>query len=326
MAQASGWPRLPMSLSAAGMCGFTAGRIEDGIRYGEQAVGLADDAAFVFEPDGREWSNLAANYMLDGRMEDAHRTALELLRRTGDPLVMARCTLLWLGKSTLSEGDEVVRAARASAVAVRPRLRANGARLPAIGNRTCRAARRDLDEALERGPAVRLLVADRCGRRNAWLGRGHRWADRRRAHPLARIARHLRSNAQPATPAEHPRPYRAGARPCRRRGERVAVEWSGSADRRPADVGHARTDRDHGGARCRPAHVRRRSLVAPGGRHAGPHGHRSLALCRGPRMQPRPWDHVGDPAPLVDVGDASRIVPGVHHVTASWPRRLGGRR
>ena len=147
MAQASRWSRLPMLLCAAGMCGFTAGRIEDGIRYGEQAVGLAADAAFAFEPDGREWSNLAASYLLAGRMGDARRTALELVRRTGDPLVMGRCTLLWMGESTMSEGEEVVRAARASGwpYGLSYALLARGCQRLGID---VSAARRDLDEAL----------------------------------------------------------------------------------------------------------------------------------------------------------------------------------
>ena len=57
LARAVRWWRLPMLLAAAGMCGFTAGRIEDGIRYGEEAV----------ESSGRQRLRVRAGWPRVGR-------------------------------------------------------------------------------------------------------------------------------------------------------------------------------------------------------------------------------------------------------------------
>jgi predicted ATPase len=113
-ARAARWRHLPILLSAAGMCGFTAGRVDDGIRYGEESVSLADDPTFVLEPNGREWACLAANYLMAGRVDDFRRAAFEGLHRTGDPLVLARCALLIIGDPAASDHDAIVRAARES--------------------------------------------------------------------------------------------------------------------------------------------------------------------------------------------------------------------
>ena len=84
-----------MLLGAAGMCGFTAGHTEDGIRYSEEAVEYRGRQRLRVSrrmaASGPTW---AANYLLAGRMEDApsrcaRATATD--RRSARSRVAARC-------------------------------------------------------------------------------------------------------------------------------------------------------------------------------------------------------------------------------------------
>lgn len=89
LARSLRWRELPLLLAGASSCGYFGNRLQDAIRYAEEAVALGGDPAFRPDRHRREPIFLATMSFLAGRVdpEDALREAVQ---HSGDPLVIGR--------------------------------------------------------------------------------------------------------------------------------------------------------------------------------------------------------------------------------------------